>query len=114
MFAKFAVQLLSVSVLASLVSSTPGNLIGYSACTSSQRRCSALSVTRNILPRTSLNNWGGHASMSHFDEFNGADNFDGSHNSQVVVAQQEQVVCHTQQIEIIQQRLVVLQEMAKR
>jgi hypothetical protein len=94
MFAKFAVQLLSVSLLASLVSSTP--------------------VTRNILPRTSLNNWGGHAQMSNFDDFNGADNFDGSHSSQVAVAQQEQVVCHSQQIEIVQQRLVVLQEMAKR
>lgn len=61
----------------------------------------------------SFNNWGGHASLNNFDNFYGSDNFDGSHFSQTVV-HENQVVCHTEQIEIIQQRLVVLQEMAKR
>jgi hypothetical protein len=52
--------------------------------------------------------------MASFDNFYGADNFDGSvHVSQTVVQQQE-VVCQTQSIEIIQQRLLVLQEMAKK
>lgn len=51
--------------------------------------------------------------MDHFDDFYGSDNFDGSQSTQVIVHEQ-QVVCHTEQIELIQQRLVVLQEMAKR
>jgi len=62
----------------------------------------------------SFNNWGAIASMNNFDNFNGAGNFDGSKSTQIIVQQQTEVVCHTQQIEIIQQRLVVLQEMAKR
>ncbi|GLB44189.1 hypothetical protein LshimejAT787_1601190 [Lyophyllum shimeji] len=63
---------------------------------------------------TSFNNWGGHASLANFDNFYGVDNFDGSHFSQVVVKQDHELVCHSQAIEIIQQRLVVLQEMAKK
>lgn len=62
----------------------------------------------------SLNNWGGFQSLSGFDDFNGVDNFSGSQSSQVVVVQEEQVVCQVQQIEIIQQKLVILQEMARR
>lgn len=62
----------------------------------------------------SLNNWGGFQSLSGFDDFNGVDNFSGSQNSQVVVVQEEQVVCEVQQIEIVQQKLVILQEMARR
>lgn len=61
----------------------------------------------------SFNNWGGHASLDHFDDFYGSNNFDGSQSTQVIVHDQ-QLVCHTEQIEVIQQRLVVLQEMAKR
>ncbi|KAK0500475.1 hypothetical protein EDD18DRAFT_830155 [Armillaria luteobubalina] len=62
----------------------------------------------------SLNNWGGLQSLSGFDNFNGVDNFSGSQSSQVVVVQEQQVVCQVQQIEIIQQKLVILQEMARR
>ncbi|PBK75649.1 hypothetical protein ARMSODRAFT_400082 [Armillaria solidipes] len=62
----------------------------------------------------SLNNWGGFQSLSGFDNFNGVDNFSGSQSSQVVVVQEEQVVCQVQQIEIIQQKLVILKEMARR
>lgn len=54
--------------------------------------------------------------MSGFDNFYGSDNFDGStHFSETVVEEQStEVVCHSESVEIIQQRLVVLQEMAKR
>ncbi|TFK40339.1 hypothetical protein BDQ12DRAFT_721789 [Crucibulum laeve] len=68
----------------------------------------------------SFNNWGGFSSLSNFDNFYGADNFDGSRfeqvvvQSQLVVEHQQELVCHTQQVEIIQQRLLVLQETAKR
>ncbi|KXN88276.1 hypothetical protein AN958_07735 [Leucoagaricus sp. SymC.cos] len=62
----------------------------------------------------SFNNWGGLGSFGNFDGFYGVDNFDGSAHFSQVVVQQQQVVCHTQAIEIIQQRLLVLQEMAKK
>jgi len=52
--------------------------------------------------------------MSGFDNFRGSGNFDGSQNAQVVVIQEKQTVCHTEQVEIIQQKLVVLQELAKK
>ncbi|KAF8158112.1 hypothetical protein B0H34DRAFT_442241 [Crassisporium funariophilum] len=63
----------------------------------------------------SFDNWGGISSMSGFDNFYGSDNFMGSSFSQTIVTEQEQeTVCHSQSIEIIQQRLLVIQEMAKR
>ncbi|GAW02133.1 hypothetical protein LENED_003767 [Lentinula edodes] len=62
----------------------------------------------------SLNNYAGLQSMSGFDNFRGSGNFDGSQNAQVTVIEEQQTVCHTEQIEIIQQKLVVLQEIAKR
>jgi len=98
MFSKIAASLLLVSGLAVSVTAKP------------------VHVNRGLALRTSpsFNNWGGHASLSNFDNFYGSDNFDCSHFSQTVVEQEQHLVCHTQQIEIIQQRLVVLQEMAKK
>jgi hypothetical protein len=53
--------------------------------------------------------------MSGFDGFCGSGNFDcSSSNAQVIVIKEQQEVCHTQQIEVIQQKLVVLREMAKK
>ena len=51
--------------------------------------------------------------MSNFDSFYGSDNFSGE-ISKTVIIKQEEVVCHSETITIIQQRLLVLQEMAKR
>ncbi|KAF9441465.1 hypothetical protein P691DRAFT_812760 [Macrolepiota fuliginosa MF-IS2] len=70
----------------------------------------------NLAARTpqSFNNWGGISAFGNFDNFYGADNFDGSVHFTQTVVQEQQVVCHTQAIEVIQQRLLVLQEMAKR
>jgi hypothetical protein len=51
--------------------------------------------------------------MTNFDNFYGAGNFDGSQNSQTVITVQE-TVCHKQTVEIVQQRLLVLQEVAKK
>ncbi|PPR04101.1 hypothetical protein CVT24_010674 [Panaeolus cyanescens] len=62
----------------------------------------------------SFDNWGGYSSLSGFDNFYGADNFVGSISSETVVEQDSTLVCHSESIEIIQQRLLVLQEMAKR
>ncbi|KAF8158111.1 hypothetical protein B0H34DRAFT_442184 [Crassisporium funariophilum] len=62
----------------------------------------------------SFDNWGGFSSLSGFDNFYGSDNFIGSISSQTIVEQDQELVCHTESVEIIQQRLLVLQEMAKR
>ncbi|KAJ7158793.1 hypothetical protein C8R46DRAFT_907527, partial [Mycena filopes] len=61
---------------------------------------------------TSFNKWQGIPSLDNFDNFYGSDNFNGYTRSQTVVESQE--VCHSTDIVIIQQRLAVLQEMAKR
>ncbi|KAJ8072516.1 hypothetical protein PM082_016075 [Marasmius tenuissimus] len=61
----------------------------------------------------SFNSWGGFDSLHNFDNFYGADNFCHTRFEQTVI-QERQVVCRTQAIEVIQQRLVVLQEMAKK
>lgn len=62
----------------------------------------------------SFNNYHGDKSMSNFDSFYGSDNFSGEISKTTVIEQKEEVVCHTETITIIQQRLLVLQEMAKR
>ncbi|KAJ3791256.1 hypothetical protein GGU11DRAFT_698134 [Lentinula aff. detonsa] len=60
----------------------------------------------------SFNNWHGLSSLSGFDNFYGSENFSGEISTQVVEQEQE-VVCHSLSVEIIQQKLLVLQEMAK-
>lgn len=60
----------------------------------------------------SLDNWGSLPSLSGFDNFYGSSNFCGNNNQQVVL--QETVVCHSVEIEVIQQRLAVIAEFAKR
>lgn len=64
----------------------------------------------------SFNNYGGSSDMSNFDNFYGSSNFDNSHFSEksITIVKQKEVVCHSESVEIIQQRLLVLQEMAKR
>ncbi|KAF5367935.1 hypothetical protein D9758_004342 [Tetrapyrgos nigripes] len=62
----------------------------------------------------SFENWGGISSFDGFDNFYGSDNFSGLIADETVVSQQSELVCHSESIEIIQQRLLVLQEMAKK
>jgi len=62
----------------------------------------------------SFNNYDGISTMSNFDNFYGSGDFSGSQTSQTVIVQKDEVVCHSVQVEIIQQKLVILQEMAKR
>ncbi|KAJ7593778.1 hypothetical protein C8J56DRAFT_1022680 [Mycena floridula] len=97
MFAKIAAPFVAISLLVSSVVAAP--------------------ITETSLSKRyewpSFNNWNGISSFSNFDDFYGCDDFSGSQHS-IVVKQDRQLVCHTQQITIIQQRLLVLQEMAKR
>ncbi|PPQ81956.1 hypothetical protein CVT25_014685 [Psilocybe cyanescens] len=64
----------------------------------------------------SFNSYQGLHSFNGFDNFYGSDNFDNSHfsESSISVVKETEVVCHSESITIIQQRLLVLQEMAKR
>jgi len=63
----------------------------------------------------SFDNWGGISSLSGFDNFYGSDDFAHLQNfHQTVVKQDSTLVCHSEQVTIIQQRLAVLQEMAKK
>ncbi|KAK7437037.1 hypothetical protein VKT23_018853 [Stygiomarasmius scandens] len=77
---------------------------------------SAIAAPVDLDRRTvhSFDNWGGFSSLSGFDNFYGSDNFCGVIHDQTIVEQQEVLVCHSISIEIVQQRLLVLQEMAKR
>ncbi|KAF5359400.1 hypothetical protein D9756_003394 [Leucocoprinus leucothites] len=99
MFSKIAVIAISVLATVTGVSSTP------------------LSVRRSeLVPRTfqSFSNWGGLSSLANFDDFYGIDNFDGSRCSQTVIVPTQSLFCHSQTVEIVQQRLLVIQEMAKK
>ncbi|KAJ7599426.1 hypothetical protein C8J56DRAFT_849547 [Mycena floridula] len=96
MFAKIAAPFVAISLLVSTVAAAP--------TTSLSKR----------YDWPSFNNWHGMSSFSNFDDFYGSDDFSGSQYSQVIVKQEQELVCHTQQVTIIQQRLLVLQEMAKR
>ncbi|KAG7086499.1 hypothetical protein E1B28_002452 [Marasmius oreades] len=99
MFARSAVQLLTIAVLA--IRSTASPLASKPAF--------ALAARTDH----SFDGFNGISSLDNFDNFYGVGNFHHAVFDQVVVHEQE-VVCHTQVIEVIQQRLVVLQEMAKR
>lgn len=60
----------------------------------------------------SFNGWGGFNSLNNFDDFFGSDNFCGQNNVQTIL--QQTVVCHSEEIVVIQQQLAILQEFAKR
>jgi len=102
MFAKFAASFVTVSALATGVMSGP----------------LAHRSNNEIVARggpASFNNYGGFSSMGNFDNFYGPDDFSHSKHFSTTVTQDSSVlVCHSETITIVQQRLAVLQEMAKK
>jgi len=100
MFTKFAAPFVAVSALAAGVMSTP---VAYKSNAIAARHSGQ-----------SFNNWGGISSLSNFDNFYGSDDFSHHNMNQVVVEQDSSLVCHSETVTIIQQRLAVLQEMAKK
>jgi hypothetical protein len=100
MFAK----IFKIAVLAATI-------VGASAKPIALNRGSDLSARHGSF---SFDNWGGFSSLDGFDNFYGSDNFVGSFSTSTEVATTSELVCHSESIEIIQQRLLVLQEMAKR
>ncbi|KAJ3910520.1 hypothetical protein F5879DRAFT_226174 [Lentinula edodes] len=96
MFAKISFSLFVVSALAGSSFAAPFNP-------------QTQSLARRYI---SFNDWHGLSSLSGFDNFYGSENFSGEISTQVVEQEQE-VVCHSLSVKIIQQKLLVLQEMAK-
>jgi hypothetical protein len=63
----------------------------------------------------SFNGWGGFHSLDNFDNFYGSQDFCGLDTSSVTVVKNEQeVVCHSVSVEIIQQQLAVIREYVKK
>jgi len=65
-------------------------------------------------PRRSFNNYGGISSLSNFDNFYGSSDFAHHNFNPNVIKQGNELVCHSEEVTIVQQRLAVLQEMAKK
>jgi len=65
------------------------------------------------LTAPSFNDWNGISSLDGFDDFFGEDNFSSSLNVQTIESENV-LVCQTVDITIIQQRLAILEEFAKR
>jgi len=98
MFAKIAISLFAVSALAGSAFAAPAPF-----------NPETQSLARRY---TSFDNWDGISSLSGFDNFYGEENFSGEVSTQVSVEESE-VVCQSVSITIIQQKLLVLQEMAR-
>ncbi|KAJ7459904.1 hypothetical protein FB451DRAFT_1271936 [Mycena latifolia] len=103
MFAKFAAPFAALSALATGVMASP---LAY-------RSNNALAA-RDGSSGFSFDNWGGFSSLNDFDSFYGSSDFSHHNFNQVVVKQDSELVCHSETVVIIQQRLAVLQEMAKK
>jgi len=76
------------------------------------RSSSISSSSIGSLGGVSFDGWGGFSSLNGFDNFYGSDNFCGNNNVQTVLS--TTVVCHSEEITVIQQQLAILQEFAKR
>ncbi|KAJ7903537.1 hypothetical protein B0H14DRAFT_3421743 [Mycena olivaceomarginata] len=98
MFAKLALPLIAISAFATGVFSSPVSI--------------PQGVSRRNHGHVSFNKWNNIQSLDGFDSFYGEDDFNGFNRGQTVVESQE--VCHSVDVVIIQQRLAVLQELAKR
>ncbi|KAJ7127022.1 hypothetical protein C8R44DRAFT_667921 [Mycena epipterygia] len=61
----------------------------------------------------SFSNWNGISDLQGFDDFNGQSNFNGGNNEQIVI-KEVSTQCETVKITIVQQKLAILQEIAKR
>jgi len=109
MFAASAVLL--VSLLASVVAK-PLSLRRDEALV--LRNAPGLDLQARDVSNVSFSNFDNNPSLKGFDDFNGAGNFFGNRNDQTVVIKQVQTQCQDVQIQIVQQRLAILREMAKK
>ncbi|KAG6908331.1 hypothetical protein DXG01_005242 [Tephrocybe rancida] len=119
MLAQLFMRTLSLAALVTYVAARPlfpqpkavGQCDIFSSEIASYLTHNTISVARTS-DFCSFDNWRGVSSLNNFDSFYGVENFDGSQGVQVISTDQEPV-CSTQSIQIVQQRLLVLQEVAK-
>ena len=119
MFAKSVVAVLSVLAVASsgviakpiAAREAPQELGEFCVVEPYDERLNSSVARRSSSP--SFNNYGGFGSMSNFDNFFGQDNFDSIFNEQTIIEQSETIVCSSEEIIIVQQRLSILLEVAK-
>jgi len=79
-----------------------------------RRNAPNLSLQARDNGSVSFSNWNNVSALQGFDDFNGQSNFAGQNNQQKIVIQEVQTKCETVKIEIVQQKLAILQELAKR
>ncbi|KAJ7903538.1 hypothetical protein B0H14DRAFT_945714 [Mycena olivaceomarginata] len=73
-----------------------------------------LSLQARSNDSVSFNNYNNISQLQGFDDFNGKDNFNGGRNDQTIVIKEVEKKCEVVKIEIVQQKLAILQELAKR
>jgi len=112
MFAASTVLFLSLLSLTSEVIAKPLSYRREQALI--QRNAPHLALQARGNESVSFNNWNNISALQGFDDFNGADNFNGKKNAQTVVIKEVSTKCETVKIELVQQKLVILQELAKR
>ncbi|KAF7298670.1 Amidohydro-rel domain-containing protein [Mycena indigotica] len=115
MFVNLIASLMTVTLATGALAAPVDNNPGVAA-RGSVSSVSTSSVSSVSSVSSSFDSWGGISSLAGFDKFYGIDDFAHfKHFSPVVVRQStSELVCHSQKVEIVQQRLAVLQELAKR
>ncbi|KAF7316865.1 hypothetical protein HMN09_00420300 [Mycena chlorophos] len=103
MFSTLALNFLVASVFATSAFSSP--ITGRSGIRSPVRR-------HHSYP--SFDNYNSIGTMSNFDGFYGQNNFGGHNRHQTIIQQTPELVCQSVQVNIVQQRLAVISEMARR
>nr|GAT60786.1 predicted protein [Mycena chlorophos] len=103
MFSTLALNFLVASVFAISAFSSP--ITGRSGARSPVRR-------HHSYP--SFDNYNSIGTMSNFDGFYGQNNFGGHNRHQTIIQQTPELVCQSVQVNIVQQRLAVISEMARR
>ncbi|TFK28106.1 hypothetical protein FA15DRAFT_701244 [Coprinopsis marcescibilis] len=109
MFIKFTTLIAALSTLTVVVQASPVNVIH-----DEPKQVDHDVIQVDAHNPISFNRWGGFNSLDNFDKFHGVDNFDGFQFKQTFVKKEKELVCRVQKVEIVQQRLLVLQELAKK
>jgi len=112
MFAASAVLFLSLLSFTSEVMSKPLSYRREQALI--LRNAPHLALQARDNSSVSFNNWNNDTALQGFDDFNGQSNFNGKQNSQTIVIKETSTQCETVKIVLVQQKLAILQELAKR
>ncbi|KAJ7773237.1 hypothetical protein B0H16DRAFT_1511608 [Mycena metata] len=110
MFAATTVLFISLLSLTSEVIAKPLSFIREQALMARNAPNMLFARDNNV----SFSNWNNISALQGFDDFNGQGNFNGRNNDQKIVINEVETRCETVKITIVQQKLAILQELAKR